>query len=402
MKTGNLADLQDHNLSRILELLRENEGISRQDLVEMTGLSASGISKLVGALIDKGLVVEDTVISRNRGRRAISLKLNPNSIHAVGVRLARHYVQCGLFNVYGRTLFTTTREFQTRSLAEAKDTLADLIGRTLHEAAARRLNVVGIGVSAPGPLFSHEGRIVLTSNYPEWTDFSVKEFLASRFHLPVHVEHDANVSVLAEKWFGKGVGSTNLVYVMVDRGVGAGIFCDGKLYLGYHGIAGEIGHTTICYDGPRCECGNFGCLEMYCSSLAVLTQARDVLGPAVTQDGQLTIDAVARLVREGDLRALRLMTDAGRFLGIGVANLINAYNPERIILGGEMIKAGEPWFQAVKESVRERTLPEVYAGTKIYMSELETDPAFLGTGSLVISAAFENVSELEMDTVAVE
>ncbi|NLN29321.1 MAG: winged helix-turn-helix domain-containing protein [Firmicutes bacterium] len=118
MKTGNLADLQDHNLSRILELLRENEGISRQDLVEMTGLSASGVSKLVGALIDKGLVVEDTVISRNKGRRAISLKLNPNSVHAVGVRLARHYVQCGLFNVYGQALFTTAREFQTRLLAE--------------------------------------------------------------------------------------------------------------------------------------------------------------------------------------------------------------------------------------------------------------------------------------------
>src|SRR5690554_5870760 len=134
----------------------------------MTGLSASGVSKLVGALIDKGLVVEDTIISRNKGRRAISLKLNPNSVYAVGVRLARHYVECGLFDVYGRTLFTTTREFRTRSLAEAKSTLEELIGQTLQEAADRSINVVGIGVSAPGPLFSHEGRIVLTSNYPEW------------------------------------------------------------------------------------------------------------------------------------------------------------------------------------------------------------------------------------------
>lgn len=390
-----MADLQDHNLSRILELLRENEGISRQDLVEMTGLSASGVSKLVGALIDKGLVVEDTIISRNKGRRAISLKLNPNSVHAVGVRLARHYVQCGLFNVYGRTLFSTSREFQTRSLAEAKSALEELIGQTLQESAARSLDVVGIGVSAPGPLFSHEGRIALTSNYPEWTDFSVKEFLESRFKMRVSVEHDANVSVLAEKWFGKGVGSNNLVYVMVDRGVGAGIFYDGKLYRGHHGIAGEIGHTTIYYDGPRCECGNRGCLEMYCSSFAVLTQARSELGSDGAQGEQLTIDAIARLVREGDQRAIHLVTKAGRFLGIGVANLINAYNPERIILGGEMSKAGEPWFQAVKESVQERTLPEVYADTEIHMSELETDPAFLGTGSLVISAAFDNVSALK-------
>ena len=395
MKTGNLADLQEHNLSRILELLRENEGISRQDLVEMTGLSASGVSKLVGELIDKGLVVEDTVISRNKGRRAISLKLNPNSVHAVGVRLARHSVQCGLFNVYGRTLFTTARDFRTRSLAEAKSTLQELIEETLQESRERNLNVIGIGVSAPGPLFSHEGRIVLTSNYAEWKDFSVKEFLESRFNIPVYVEHDANVSVLAEKWFGKGVGSNNLVYVVVDRGVGAGIFCNGQLYRGHHGIAGEIGHTTICYDGPACECGNRGCLEMYCSSLSVLMQARDVLGADVAAHEQLTIDTIARLAREGDLRAQRLLTQAGRFLGIGVANLINAYNPERIILGGEAIKAGEPWFEAVKESVRDRTLPEVYAGTEIYMSELEIDPAFLGTGSLVIAAAFENVSELK-------
>lgn len=399
MRTGNLVDLQDHNLSRILELLRENEGISRQDLVEMTGLSASGVSKLVGELIDKGLVVEDTIISRNKGRRAISLKLNPNSVHAVGVRLARHSVQCGLFNVYGRALFTTTRDFRTRSLAEAKSTLEELIGETLEESKARSLKVVGIGVSAPGPMFSHEGRIVLTSNYPEWTGFSVKEFLASRFDMPVYVEHDANVSVLAEKWFGKGVGSNNLVYVMVDRGVGAGIFYDGKLYRGNHGIAGEIGHTTICYDGPPCECGNRGCLEMYCSSFAVLTQAREVLAAETAPDGQLTIDVIARMAREGDPRALQLVTEAGRFLGIGIANLINAYNPERIILGGEMSKAGEPWFRAVKESVRQRTLPEVYSGTEIHLSELETDPAFLGTGSLVISAAFENVSELQTHDV---
>ena len=395
-KGKNAANLQDSNLRLLLELLRTHEGMSRQDLVDKTSLSASGISKLVAFLIEKGMVVEDLPIARNKGRRAISLKLS-NSICVIGVRLARNYIKCGLFSLKGDLLFDEYQETSSKLLAETTEALMELIGSALEKATKKGASVYGIGISAPGPLFSSDGRLVLTSNYPEWQGFSVKKFVEEQFGLPTIVEHDANVSVLAEKWYGKGKNCTNLIYVVADRGVGAGVYTNDEVYTGHQNIAGEIGHTTIDYNGDKCECGNRGCLEMFCSSTAVLKEARQIWetkAPSGWQE-KMTIDKLGELAAGGDIYAQRLLVKTGTFLGIGLVNLINTYNPAMIIVGDEMTRAGMVWFDAVKDAVRKRSLEEVYKGTVIEMSELPIEPAFLGTGTLVTTRLFESISSVE-------
>lgn len=392
----NNEELQKGNLHIILELLRDNRCLTRQDIVEATGLSPSGVSKLTGLLLDKGLILEENLVSRRKGRRAINLKIDENRLHSVGVRLARNYVKCGLFNLKGDLQFSSTRELSTKHLEETKNVLDELISRCLAAAKENGCNVYGIGVSAPGPLFSVEGRIVLTSNYPEWQGFSVKDFISERFGLPTFVEHDANVSVLAERWFGEAKGLDDVIYVVVDRGVGAGIFARGEVYKGHLNVAGEIGHTTIAYDGPQCECGNRGCLEMFCSSHAVLAKFKEVkeaLDPPGWPD-RITIDEVARLVAAGDEKAVEIVCDAGRCLGVGLVNLINSFNPPMIILGDEMTKAGKVWFDAVVSEVKKRVLPEIFSRTRIEVSELPIEPAFLGTGALISTEVFTNVANL--------
>jgi predicted NBD/HSP70 family sugar kinase len=364
--------------------------------VEKTGLSPSGISKLIGVLINKGVVLEDVAVVRNRGRRAISLKLNENSIYSIGVRLARNYIKCGLFNAKGDLLDSARQDIVTKRLAETTTVLRNLIRGTLATAEQKGIDIFGIGISAPGPLFTFDGRLVLTSNYPEWQGFSVKSFIEEEFGLTTYVEHDANASVLAERWYGKGRDCSDLVYVVVDRGVGAGIFSNGVLYRGHQNIAGEIGHTSINFNGPQCECGQRGCLEMYCSSFSVMKEARGVYAeqqpPGWTSD--MTIDNLFELANEGEEYAVKVVQQAGRFLGIGLVNLINTHNPERIILGDEMTRAGKVWFDAVISTVKAQTLPEVLKGTDIQVSDLAIEPAFLGTGVLVVSKAFERVSAL--------
>lgn len=399
----NTANLQDSNLRLLLELLRTHEGMTRQDLVDKTSLSPSGVSKLVAFLIEKGLVVEDVPIARNKGRRAISLKLNENSIFVIGVRLARNYIKCGLFNLKGDLLFDLYRETSSKHLAETTKALVDLIGATLEKAQEKGAAVYGIGISAPGPLFSSDGRLVLTSNYPEWQGFSVKKFVEEQFGLRTIVEHDANVSVLAEKWYGKGKNCDNLIYVVADRGVGAGVYNGQEVYTGHQNVAGEIGHTTIDYNGDKCECGNRGCLEMFCSSTAVLKEAELIWtteAPSGWQE-KMTIERLGDLAAKGDVHAKRLLVRAGTFLGIGLVNLINTYNPAMIIVGDEMTRAGDVWFDAVKAAVRRRSLEEVYDNTVIEMSELPIEPAFLGTGTLVTMKLFESVSSLECPAAAI-
>lgn len=397
-KAGNVIDLQDRNLKHLLEIMRDRDDVSRQDLAEISGLSPAGVSKLVSLLIAKGIVYEDALISRGRGRRAIRLRINKNAMYAVGVRFARHYVKCGLFNVKGELLSSYFQPLHEASVQHSVDVIQELIGKTLEDSGEARDHIVGIGISAPGPLLAREGKIALISNSPGWRNVSLVEMIESKFGIPTLIEHDANVSVLAERWFGKGKLSMNLVFVAAGRGVGAGILLNGSIYSGNLNVAGEIGHTTIDYNGPICDCGNRGCLEMYCSSLAFVRRAKELalskrpMGWPACYD--LDAESVFSLARAGDDEALELVHQAGRFMGIGVVNIINSYNPDMIILGDEMARAGEPWITAIKEVVEERVIPELRNETIIELSELDIEPAFLGAGTLVMERTFENLSQL--------
>ena len=136
-----------------------------------------------------------------------------------------------------------------------------------------RFRIVGIGVSVPGPTNLVLGRISYLTNAPGWTNVPIKDYLAERFSYPVVMNEDANSAVLAEHWLGKGQGRDNLISILASKGVGAGVIVNGQILYGAYGLAGEIGHTSIDWDGPQCECGNRGCLELYCSSLALVRKA---------------------------------------------------------------------------------------------------------------------------------
>jgi len=395
-----VGHLQDHNLRRVLEAIMSGDGMTRQDLVETTGFSPAGISKLVGILIDKELVQEHNLVSRRRGRRAISLRINENCMYSLGVRFARNYVKVGIFNVMGRLLSSNYRSIEEQDLETTIETITDQIDDQMQAMDDEmRAKLMGIGISAPGPLFGTDGRIALISNAPGWRNVALAECIQERFGKPTFMEHDANVSALAEYWYGQGRNVRRLVYVVADRGVGAGFMLDGAIYGGMNNIAGEIGHTTIQFNGPKCDCGNYGCLEMYCSSLAFLRKAKWIAkeerpagwpGPH-----RLTTDQVFELAVDGEPVAKHLVEESGRFLGIGVVNLINAFNPDMIVLGDEMARAGELLLQSVHSVVRERVIPEIAEETRIVLSQIIPEPAFAGTGSLVVKRVFESLSQVE-------
>ncbi|HHV93488.1 MAG TPA: ROK family transcriptional regulator [Firmicutes bacterium] len=397
-KAGNVMDLQDSNLELLLEIIRNHDDVSRQDLAEKSGLSPAGVSKLVSLLISKGIVYEDALMSTRKGRRAIRLKINRDAMYAVGIRFARQYVKCGLFNVKGELLYSSYEPLQNFTVQQTVDLMVEMAAEVLRECGDRRERVVGVGISAPGPLLAREGKIALISNSPGWRNISLAKTIETRLGIPTFLEHDANASALAEKWFGKGTTANHLVFIAVGQGVGAGVLANGQILSGHLNVAGEIGHTTIDYNGPLCDCGNRGCLEMYSSSLALVRRARetarDEQPPGWPKPEEIDAEKVFALARTGDETALKLIRQVGHFLGIGVVNVINTYNPDMIVLGDEMAEAGEPWLQAVKEVVEKRVIPELRSETIIELSELPIEPAFLGAGALVIKRVFGNLSRL--------
>ncbi len=403
MRKGNRpGDLQDRNLGVLLNIIRRSDNITRQDLVEQSGLSPAGVSNLVSNLIAKELVIEGDLVTRSKGRRGIGMKLNEESIFAIGVRLARSYVRVGVFNINGGLMLSSLEPVGGLTVRETMEVIKTQISYVMETSGIELWRFAGIGISAPGPLLAREGKIALVSNSPGWRSISVSNIIEDEFGIPTYIEHDANVSALAEYWFGKAGEASNLVYVVVEQGVGAGILKNGVIFTGSQNVAGEIGHTTIEHDGPQCECGNRGCLEMYCSSLA-LTEKAQALVSGANLDGwpkasEITVDTVFALANEGDRSAIQLLEKSGYYMGVGVANVINAFNPDMIVLGDQMAQAPKIWLEAVRQTVKDRTIPELFEKTAIELSELEIDAGFLGTGTLVISKAFEKPSQIRNNT----
>ena len=249
-----------------------------------------------------------------------------------------------------------------RGPMQVLEQLADHARGLLQTAQAQGLSVRGIGVSCGGPLDTKTGVIHSPPNLPNWINVPVKSFFESTLGLPTVVENDANATALAEWRFGAGQGVNNLVFVTMGTGIGGGIIIDGKLYRGTNDLAGEIGHQTILLNGPKCGCGKRGCLEALASGPAIARLAREsmrygrqkrVLALAGGKPGDITAAHVVAAAQEGDTFARDVLAEAGAYMGIGLANIIQILNPERIVLGTIAVHAGDLILDPIRTAVRE-------------------------------------------------
>jgi N-acetylglucosamine repressor len=273
----NNEDIQEMNRSLLIRLLRQMSVCSRADLAKVTGLKRATITNIISDLMDWGLVKEVGIIDGKNGRRSIGITINSEIYKVIGVRLARKYFSVGLYDIAGKEYLNRTEEIKEPFSPDATlEKIKSIIKEFLEAEGTNKF--IAIGCAIPGPFFRNEGKMALITELPGWERILIQQELQSTFGLPVYLEHDANVGALAEWWLGlnrRKVGT--LVYVAAGQGIGAGIVIDGKVYRGSLGIAGEIGHTSIAYDGPKCECGNNGCLTNYSSTLALMREIKKEL-----------------------------------------------------------------------------------------------------------------------------
>jgi predicted NBD/HSP70 family sugar kinase len=277
----------------------------------------------------------------------------------------------------------------------AMDIMKSSIRQLMEEHADDRL--IGIGVATPGPFVRNEGRIILMTEFPGWEKIHIIDELKKAFSLPVVVEHDANCSVVAEWWLGKHRrNSGTMMAVIAGQGIGAGVMVDGRLLVGSMGIAGEIGHMSIDCHGERCKCGNRGCLYKYCSSITLVKEVNAQIAehPGSVLNRERGIDAIYKAIREGDGLAVKVLDKAAWYLGFGLANAVNAYNPDVIIICDEMIQSGPRLLDKVKEAIREHVMPELYERLTVEYSEIGGDTSLLGASHAVVSKVLSRPSAL--------
>ena len=237
------------------------------------------------------------------------------------------------------------------SVAEAARIFKDLVSG----AGAHIADVQVLAVGLPGPTNRDAGRTLSSPILPGWAGFDVTSAFEEALGIRTTVDNDANLGALAEGLWGVGRGFTDFAYIKVSTGIGAGLVLNGSLYRGVAGYAGEIGHTTIEEDGPLCRCGNRGCLEMFAAAPALLELLRRSF-PA-----EFTVSDLLRLSDEGDVGCRRVLTDAGRHLGVALANLCNLLSPQLIIVGGELAASGEVLLSAIRDSIARRTMLPAHA-----------------------------------------
>ncbi|NPA91812.1 MAG: ROK family protein [Chloroflexi bacterium] len=306
---------------------------------------------------------------------------------AVGVDLGGTQIRAGLVRPNGevlRRVSTATRSEE--GIDAVVDRIEALIRQVLPSPPSR---VRGIGVAAPGALDPYRGVIRFAPNLVGWVDVPLGHMLEERLGLPVILGNDANVAALAEHRYGAGQGVRDMIYITVSTGIGGGIIVDGRLLVGHKGYAGEIGHQTVEDGGPRCKCGNVGCLEALASGTAIAREARVAIAAGESTrlralcDGDIwRVDArmVAQAAREGDAVALRILQRAGHYLGVGIVNLIHLFNPRRIILGGSVMKAGDLITGPMWEVIETRAW-------SVSREEFDIVPAALGDNVGILGAA---------------
>ena len=236
-----------------------------------------------------------------------------------------------------------------------------VIAETIAHTGAKRDDMIGVGVGAPGPLDRERGIVITTPNLG-WTNFPLRDVIAERTRLPVRIDNDANCATLGEWWLGAAKGANNVIGMTIGTGIGGGIILGGRLYHGSADMAGEIGHATIDITGRRCKCGNYGCLEAYASGPSIADRAREALSGddslmvrmAGGDPARITAATVYEAAKRGDDTALDVVRETSRFLGAGVANLLNIFNPDVVVIAGGVTQAGETLFAPLRREVRKR------------------------------------------------
>ncbi|MCH7489667.1 MAG: ROK family protein [Gemmatimonadetes bacterium] len=248
------------------------------------------------------------------------------------------------------------------------------------------LEVVGVGIGSPGPIDTKRGLVVTSPNLG-WTNVPLRDRVSELVRLPTTLDNDANCAVLGEWWRGAARGAKVVVGVTVGTGVGGGLVLDGKIFHGASDVAGEFGHMTIDSTGRRCACGNYGCLEAYASGPAIAKRATESIEAGATStltqyvdenSSRITAALVYQAANDGDELALEVVRDTARFLGAGIANLVNICNPEIVVLCGGVTSAGEKLFRPLREEVNRRAFRQAAEACRIVAGELPGTAGVVG------------------------
>ena len=392
MQRGTFQLMKSVNKSIILNKIRTSEPISRAQIAKETSLTPPTVSSIVKELIEQGLVRESSLGHSSGGRKPTMLHINTSSFYVIGIDAGPETIKSVLTDLSGQILQRTSSHLEKPVTNDQFiSTLKRSIYTLLQLTEINHDQIIGIGIAMHGVVDVETGTS-LVAPILNLRNIPIKDVLEEEFNLTIKVENDARAMALGESWFGGHGEAESMVTVNIGRGVGAGVVINGKLYHGAQGIAGEFGHMTIDMNGTLCECGNRGCLQTFVSGAAIAERAEKQItdSKAISLTGKEVFESA----QKGNLSFRDVLHETGTIIGIGLTNLIHLLNPQKIVLGGGVMKSEEFIMPAILETIQQRVLTIEARKTEVTVTRLGDDATLLGAVSLLLVELFNPLKEI--------
>lgn len=395
MPSANLDLIRAINQFNILNSIRARKAVSRSEIADMTGQSRASVTTITAQMIDKGLIFEKNVeVTGERGRNRVLLALNPDAAFVVGVKLAAAKASSAVCDMQGETRSTVIRNenFMGKGVDFIARYIDELIMAAVDEAGLKLENISGIGIGVPGVVDFQTGTCHWSPIYDAGS-VPLRDRIQNRFNIKTYIENDANTLTLAHQWFGEGRGVENFIVISIEYGVGMGIITNGQLYRGVRGFAGEMGHVPVTPDGELCVCGKRGCLATVVGGMAFINKAKRLAETGLwvrKSSGDIEFEEVINAAKQGEKALIEIFQAAGHCLGVGLSVVINIFNPEKIIISGQGVEAGDIMFTPMREAVNRHTFSDLLALTKIVIPEWQHTDWAKGAASLVLQELYKS------------
>ncbi len=366
MKARQIEDQRETGRRLVLATIRSHERVARIDIARATSLSPATVTTITGELLCNGLIEEvaptGSKSDAKRGRPRVDLKIRGQAHLVAGLKLADKNATVALMDFEGGLQGEYTQRFPQRTLGqnEVLDFIEDLLKQATAQIGLKPEDLSGVGIGLAGVIDARRGFVHWSPTLKE-RNLPLRPLLEDKIPLPFFIDNDVNLVALAEQWFGLGRNVNNFVVVTIEQGVGMGIVIDGKIYRGARGCGAEFGHTKVHLEGALCRCGQRGCLEAYVADYALLREANLSASASGTDNADQQVSALFYKAKAGDRTAQSIFRRAGKMFALGLANVVNIFDPGLIILSGERMQfdylyAGEV-IENMKSSVVQIDVP---------------------------------------------
>ncbi|MCX7795753.1 MAG: ROK family transcriptional regulator [bacterium] len=373
---------RESSIMLVLDTIRKYGPINRYEIAKKTSLSPATVTNITEKLIKVGFITEIPSSVSKRGRKPINLTLSNLDYLSVGIEIDSHYITGVIIGLNGEILKNKKIQIDKSTPEYIFEGSIELYNSLIKDIDKK--TIIGLGLGIPG-LIDPKNRKVLFSAVLGWKDVLVDDFFKD-INIPLFIEDNVRAITLGELWYGAGIGRDNLLCIGAGRGISAGIVINGSIYSGPNDRAGEFGHMVIEKDGKKCKCGNYGCLEAYVSTETIIEKALEGIKiNAYTEfepkDESKLFEEIIRVGKNGDKFILNIFEEVGEYLGIGIANIINFFNPELIILADELAKAEELILEPIERTIRLNALPPI---PDIVISKLGSLACSIGSATLAV------------------